>query len=220
MTTSSAAPSVANAVAEWAGSHGLAYSALSDETGSPDGFAITGKVGSKVWKLERGRSSRDYIHGPELRARAELKLNSEVSVLIINRPLKDALEKRAYEMFTDTLQTTADPNLPEEMRWLAMYPQAEWNGLTPEFWKRYAVLAEKEAHASAWVDSELAKLLVSWPEPGPNGQIPFILMVLRGRVYLRMQYSPADMPTLEHAVKIFTHACHAGVSGLSADILV
>ena len=115
-TASAAGPAVVNAVAEWAGLQGLSYSALSNEAGVPDGFALTGKVGSKVWKLERGNSSRDYIHGQELRARAELKLNAEVSVVIINRPLKDALEKRAYEMYTDTLQTTADPNLPEEMQ--------------------------------------------------------------------------------------------------------
>jgi hypothetical protein len=38
----------------------------------------------------------------------------------MNRPLKEALEKRACEKYTDTLQTTADPSLPEEMRWLAM----------------------------------------------------------------------------------------------------
>ena len=216
----SAKPAVATAVSEWAGLQGLAYNAGSDKASSPDAFTLSGKIGGKVWKLERGLASRDYIHGQELRARAELKLNSEVSVLIINRALKDKLEKRAYEMYTDTLQTTADPNLPEEMRWLAMYPEAQWNGLTPEFWKRYAVLAEKGEHALAWVDRELATLLVTWPEPGPSEHVPFILMILRGRAYLRMQYTPADMPTLEHATKIFTHACQAGVSSLAADILV
>ncbi|MBC7648454.1 MAG: hypothetical protein H7197_04980, partial [Vitreoscilla sp.] len=125
---------VLDAVSEWAGTQGFAYTGLGDSTG----FALTGQVAGKSWKLERGKSTRDYIHGEELRARAELNLNDDVSVLIMNRPLKEALEKRAYEMYTDTLQTTADPSLPEEMRWLAMYPEAGWDSLAPEFWKRYA----------------------------------------------------------------------------------
>jgi hypothetical protein len=203
-------------VSEWAGMKGFSYTGM----GEGKGFALAGKIGSKPWKLERGKSSRDYIHGEELRARAELKLNDDVSVLIMNRPLKDALEKRAYEMYTDTLQTTADPSLPEEMRWLAMYPEVGWDSLAPEFWKRYSMLAENRDQALAWVDPRLAELLMNWPEPAPDGQVPFILMLLRGKAYLRMQYTPADMPTLEHAARIFTYACESAASGLGADILV
>ena len=203
-------------MSDWAQSQGFSYAGL----GEGKGFSIGGKVGDKVWKLERGNASRDYIHGQELRARAELKLNEDVSLLIMNRPLKEALEKRAYEMYTDTLQTTADPSLPEEMRWLAMYLEVGWDSLAPEFWQRYAVLAEKREHALAWVDSHLAHLLMSWPEPAPSGQVPFILMVLRGKAYLRMQYTPAGVPTLEHAARIFTYACESGISAMTADILV
>ena len=213
-------PVVANAVSEWAATQGLSYKAGSDDANGDDGFTLTGKIGNKAWKLERGRSSRDYIYGQELRARAELKLNADVSVLIINRPLKDVLESRAYEVYTESLQTVVDPSLPEEMRWLALYPEASWDRLAPEFWTRYAVLAEKREQAKAWIDPQLAELLMNWPKPSPDDQIPFILMVMRGKAYLRMQYSPADMPTLEHAAKIFTYACQAGVAGLAADILV
>ena len=121
-------------------------------------------------------------------------------------------------MYTDTLQTTADPSLPEEMRWLAMYPEVGWDGLPPAFWARYAVLADRREHALAWLDSSLADLLMSWPEPAPNDQVPFMLMLLRGKAYLRMQYTPADMPTLEHATLVFTSACESAVSGLTTDI--
>ena len=79
-------------------------------------FALTGTTSSRPWTLECGRSSRDYIRGDELRAKADLKVNDDAVVLIMNRPLKNALETRAYEIYTDMLQTTADPSLPEEMR--------------------------------------------------------------------------------------------------------
>lgn len=207
-------PADASPVSEWAGTQGFSYTGF----GEGKGFSLTGKVGNKPWKLERGKSSRDYIRGEELRARAELSINDDVSLLIMNRPLKDALEKRAYKAYTDTLQTTADPSLPEEMRWLAMYPEVGWDGLASDFWERYSVLSDQREHALIWIDPSLAELLMSWPEPAPDEQIPFILMLLRGKAYLRMQYTPANMPTLEHAAIIFTSACESALAGLSTDI--
>ena len=213
-------PLVAGAVSVWAATQGLSYLAGRDGVGDVDGFTLAGKIGNKVWKLQQGCASRNYIHGQELSARAELKLNVDVSVIIINRPLKDTLERHAYEVSTDSLQTTADPSLPEEMRWLALYPEFTWDSLAPEFWMRYAVLAEKREEALAWIDPHLAGLLMDWPEPGPDDHVPFILMIMRGKAYLRMQYTPADVPTLEHATKIFAYACQSGVANLTADILV
>ena len=203
-----------DAVGEWAKAQGFSYTGF----GEGKGFSVAGEARNKPWKLERGRSSRDYIRGDELRARAELKVNDDAAVLIMNRALKEALEKKAYEMYTDTLQTTADPSLPEELRWLAMYPEVGWDGPSAEFWKRYAVLADQKEHAQAWLDQNLADLLMSWPEPSPDAQVPFMLMLLRGKGYLRMQYTPADMPTLDHATKIFTSSCESALQGLGADI--
>jgi hypothetical protein len=200
-----------DAASLWASAQGFAYSSL----GEGKGFSMTGLVGSSPWRLERGRSSREYIRGEELRARAELKVDEDVAVLIMNRALKEVLEKQAYQLYTDTLQTTADPKLPEEMRWLAMYREVGWDSLGPAFWARYSVLTDKRAHALAWLDQNLAELLMSWPEPAPDAQVPFVLMLLRGKSYLRMQYTPADMPTLEHAALVFTSACESALSGLA-----
>lgn len=204
----------ADAVSEWAGTQGFAYSSQ----GAGQGIVLTGKVRGKPWKLESGASSRDYIRGEELRARAALGINEDAAVLIMNRPLREALEKRAYAIYTDTLQTTADPSLPEEMRWLAMYEEFGWSSLVPEFWERYTVLADRRENALAWVDNNLAELLLHWPEPGPDAQTPFILMLLRGKAYLRMQYAPGDIATLQHAAIVYTSACEAALAGLSTDI--
>ncbi len=208
------ARSHADPVSEWAGMQGLAY------TGSGDGkgFSLKGQIAGRPWRLERGKASRQYIEGEEVRARAELAIHEEISVLIMNRPLKEVLEKRTYQMYTDSLQTTADPNLPEELRWLAMYPEVGWSGLSDAFWVRYAVMADQREHAVAWITPALAHLMLSWPEPGPAPEVPFILMIMRGKLYLRMQYTPADMPTLEHASTVFTSACEAAIAGFSTDI--
>ena len=162
-------PDAADDVSKWAGTKGFAFTGSSEGTG----FVLSGKIDKKPWKLERGKSTRNYIRGEELRARAELQLNDDVAVLIMNRPLKEVLEKRAYEIFTDTLQTTVDPSLPEEMRWLSMYPEACWHALPPAFWKRYSVLAEKREQAMVWISPHLAELLMNWPDPATNAQVPF-----------------------------------------------
>ena len=112
-------PAVFNPVSKWAGTRGVAFTGMEEG----QGFKLEGKIGHKPRKLEFSKSTLDYILGDELRAKAELNLNDNVAVLIMNRPLKEALENRAYEMYTDPLHTTADPSLPEEMSWLAMYPR-------------------------------------------------------------------------------------------------
>ena len=214
--TVAASDAVSDAMSVWARAQGLTYNPL----GEGKGFLMTGRVGNKLWQLERGNSSRTYIYGEELRARAELKVDEDVAVLVMNRSLKEVLEKQAYALYTDTLQTIADPKLPEEMRWLAMYREVGWESLSPAFWERYSVLADKRAHALAWLDQNLADLLMSWPEPAPDAQVPFVLMLLRGKGYLRMQYTPADMSTLAHATLIFTSACESALSGLEPDIVL
>lgn len=196
-------------LSEWAHSRGMTFS------NAPLSSAVSmqGKVGGRSWKMELGRPTRDYISGEELRARAELGVNDEVAAMIINRPLKESLERRAYSMITDTLQTTASPNLPEEMRWLAMYDEIGWEAVADAFWQRYAVLSDRREHALAWVDSTLVNLLLHWPEPGPSASTPFLVVLLRGKCYLRMQYQPADTSTLEHAATIFTSACESALVG-------
>jgi hypothetical protein len=194
-------------VSEWAASRGMSFS--SGALGHT--VSMQGKVAGRPWKMELGRPSRDYIAGEELRARAELGLLDEVGAMIINRPLKEALERRAYSMITDTLQTTADPRLPEEMRWLAMYDEIGWDGPPEAFWSRYAVLSDKREHALAWVDEHLVQQLMSWPEPAPLPQVPFMIVLLRGKCYLRMQYLPAETTTLDHATDVFICACENAV---------
>lgn len=204
----------AGAISEWASTRGFGFSA------SGDGGTLTleGRIEGKRWRMELGQPTRNFIRGEELRGRAELGIDEDAAVLVLNRTLKDALDKKAYSIYTDQLQTTVDPSLPEEMRWLAMYDEVGWDGLPKAFWERYAVLADRRENALAWVDPALAAMMMDWPEPGPAAETPFMMMLLRGKAYLRMEYQPADMPTLQHAALIFTRACESALGGLSAPV--
>ena len=207
---SSVSAGVQSQVSQWAGMQGLAYSSR----GEGRGFAVEGMVSGKPWRMERGRPSRDFIRGEELRARAELGVRDDVAVLIMNRHLKEELEKRAFSLYTDTLQTQIDPHLPEEMRWLSMYEEVGWEELGQAFLDQYAILADARVHATQWIKPELVNLLQAWPSREPS--VPRVLMVLRGKVYLRMQINEGDIPSLEHASRVFTTACNAALLSFSS----
>jgi hypothetical protein len=199
-------------VSEWASLQGLSY------TERGNGYSMDGKINGKPWKLEQGKPSRDFIHGIELRARGEMGLRDDVAVMIMTRSLKNDLDKRAFSLYTDTLQTQVDPHLPEEMRWLSMYEEVGWEELGQVFLDHYAILADERDSAVAWLTPELAGQLLAWPSSEPN--VPRVLMVLRGKVYLRMQINEGDIPTLEHATRVFTTACDAGIAAFSTDLAI
>lgn len=199
-----------NKVSEWASMQGLSYT---DRGGKS--YTMEGKIGGKPWRLEQGKPSRDFIKGIELRARGEMGLNEDIAVMVMTRSLKNDLDKRAFSLYTDTLQTQVDPHLPEEMRWLSMYEEVGWEGLGQVFLDEYAILADDRDNAVSWLTAELAGRLLAWPSSEPD--VPRVLMVLRGKVYLRMQINEGDIPTLEHATTVFTTACDAALAAFSAD---
>lgn len=210
---SRAVPSLLHAapVSEWAATQGFGFSL--DDAGH--NMALEGKVGRRPWRLQLGRPSRDYIFGQEVLARAELGIDESIAVLVMNRPLKQALEKRAYEVYTNDLQTCVDSKLPLEMRWLAIYDEVGWDSLPQAFWSRLCVLSDRREAAMAFVDPLLADLMQTWPAPAPSAEVPFLLLLLNGKAYLRMEYTPPELSTLQHAARIFTTACESALEAFT-----
>lgn len=194
-------------MSQWAATRGLVVAP--DHGGA---LAFQGRVCGRKWRLERGRPTRDYIAGEELRARAQLQLDEEVAAMVMNRPLGETLQRKAYERSVADLRTTLETDLPHEVRWLAMYDETVWASLPQAFWRRYSVHTDRPDLAASWLGGALAELLLRWPEPRPSDQVPFMLLLMRGKAYLRMEYRPADLPTLQHAVSIFTTACESALT--------
>jgi hypothetical protein len=199
-------------ISEWAALEGLTY------TERGNGYTVDGKIQGKPWRLEQGKPSRDFIKGLELRARGEMGVREDVAVMVMTRSLKNHLDQRAFSLYTDTLQTQVDPHLPEEMRWLSMYEEVGWEELGTPFLDSYAILADVRSHATAWLTSDLVAQLLAWPSSEPS--VPGVLMVLRGKVYLRIQINPGDMATVEHATRVFTTACETALVALSTDLAI
>jgi hypothetical protein len=194
-------------ISQWATDHGFAMSVQAES----NLIVVEGQVSGRPWRIEVGKSARNYIDGDEVRGRAELKLPDDVAILIMNRHLKDWLERKAFGMITSSTQTRAEPGLPEEMRWLAMYDEVGWDSLAPSFWRRYAVMAHRREHALAWLDPQLGDLLMDWPEPDPGPEVPFMVLLMRGRGWLRMGYPTPNAATLQHAAELFASACESAV---------
>ena len=168
------------------------------------GYSLDGQVQGKAYKIERGSPSRQYVQGVELRARCDLGVSPNAVLMVVNRHLKKSLDENTYSAFTDTMETMVNTNMPEEVMWMTMYGEVGWQDLGERFINDYCILAEDKSHARAIVDAPLVKALTSWPEHKLTR--PVIFMLMRGRLYKRMQFDD-DSFMLEHAIDSFELFC-------------
>ncbi|MGS0757763.1 hypothetical protein ACVBEH_25740, partial [Roseateles sp. GG27B] len=59
-------------------------------------------------RIEWAASQRSYIRGNELRMRCELRLHSDLQMMVLCRQLMETLESAVFEAYTDTLKTRVD----------------------------------------------------------------------------------------------------------------
>jgi hypothetical protein len=189
-------------IQRWASSHHLTH-----QSRPGGGFVISGLWMDRLFRVECAPSTRSYIQGFELKAKAELAVTHEVGLVLMNRALKRTFEAQAnalYEDATDALKTRTR-QLPEEVRWLSMYRDAGWPGPDDEFWARYAVLTDAADVARNGLDADAIGLLMEWPAPA-HERTPMLFMLNRGNTYLRMQLAqPGDEAVAVHALTAFGH---------------
>src|SRR5262245_44318942 len=87
-------------VSSWARRHGYTFKRARDV----EGFAIDGSVEGHAWRVEWGPPQRPWISSNELRASIELELPPDLQMLLLSRPLLEALEEQLFEQFTRTNQ--------------------------------------------------------------------------------------------------------------------
>lgn len=176
----------ADPVARWATSQFLRHRVV-----GPHQFEITGHWKDRPFRAECVGTPRPYISGLELRARVDLGLPPAGHVIVMSRVVKAALEAQADGLYRDAvggLQTTAR-ELPQEVRWLSMFRSAQWKGVDERFWHRYAVLTDATELARRWLDNEALEYLMAGTSDAA-AQVPVLVMLMRGRCYLRLQINP------------------------------
>ncbi len=189
----------------------LSHTSLNDGA-----YAIGGRLHDRPFRAECVTTSRSYMQGMELMAKADLGLSPEATVIVMNRSLKRTLEGIANDLYaeaTDTLRTTKK-SMPEEVRWLSMLRDAGWPGPDDAFWGRYAVLTDAPETARHWLDKASINMLMDWPSE-PGWDAPRLFMLARGKTYLRLQVGPTgDNTSPLHALDIFEH-----LSGHAMELL-
>lgn len=206
-------PATNRDVARWAAKQQLAIVAHSTE----GHFDLGGDIHGHPWRLECGAPTRYYVTGLELRGRADVGADPDAAVMVINRPLQEILEGTAYTAITDTLQTAVSSSLPEEMRWLSMYEEMAWPGLPVSFREHFAVVAERIELAQRWIHAPVVSQLLNAVE-GEGGseraKSPMVLMLARGKVYLRMEHTQRSLAEIAHAKQLLLVAGQAALQNL------
>ncbi|MDE2095171.1 MAG: hypothetical protein KGL99_03695 [Burkholderiales bacterium] len=198
-------------ISQWAQRRGLGFKRARGD----DGFVIDGTLEGKPWRIEWGPPHRPYIAGHELRLRMELDLPSDMQMLLLSRPLMDALERQTFEEFTDNVQTQIGTKTPEEMRWLVMFPKVDLSTLKT-LRAHFGAVASLPAAGLAWLDGPLAHALEQATKTLLRDDPPFVLMTLRGRVYLRMQLASPESKSVATALALFETAVTQTLHALQA----
>ena len=188
-------------IADWAQRRGHGFKRARGDSG----FVIDGMLEGKAWRIEWGPPQRPYIDGHELRLRMELDLPSDMQMLLLSRPLMDALERKTFEEFTDNVQTQIGTQSPEEMRWLVMFPKVDLGSLKT-LRTNFGAVASAPALGLAWLEGPLANALEQAATGFLRDARPFVLMTLRGRTYLRMQLTAPDTVAVAAALAVFETA--------------
>lgn len=190
-----ASEGVGDEVEAWARKRQYVYRVVRDV----GGFVIEGKVGTTEWRIEWGPSQRPYVPGRELRLRADLGVPADLQVLILNRELRDAMEREVFDQFVEDVQTRIDTTTPPEMRWLVMLPKVPGSELKAVR-ERYGAVASLKPWLLSWLEGRLSQELAN--APLDSGK-PLVLMIGRNRLTLRTALEDPDPQTLESWLRLF-----------------
>lgn len=183
----------------WAAAAGRSYRVARQGAG----FIVEGRDATRPWRLEWGPSQRDYLVGREVRLRMDLDLPQPVQMLILSRELMRAMESETFERYTDHLKTHIDASTPEEMRWLVMFQKLSLRGM-PTLRGSIGAVASSLGAMSRWLDGPLAESLEHETLLGALvAERPFVLMVSRHRLSLRVELFDPKAETLDALIGLF-----------------
>ncbi|MFG6466388.1 hypothetical protein [Roseateles sp. BYS87W] len=193
-------------IQEWVQGRGGSF----EQTADGGGFLVEIGGGGALGplRIEWGESQRSYLPGHELRMRLSLGLHPDLQLMVVCRHLMEELERAVFEAYTDTLKTRVDTDTPEEMRWLVMFPKFE-QAASQIVRQRYGVVGVTKDLCAGWIDGEFGEALVQASQDLLPEWHPFVLMAMRGNLYLRTSMAEADAARIQALVRLLESAARA-----------
>ena len=167
-----------------------------------EGFVIDTRGGALEGRIEWGPAQRRYLGSQELRLRGELDLKPVVHALVMPKALMEDVERELFSQFVGGVQTRIDVETPEEMRWLAMSPKLG-AALLGELKAHYAGVSNRTPWLAHWLQGPLGDSLLMRALGPAEVQLPFALIVHRGRLTLRVAMPEPDVATVQASHALF-----------------
>jgi hypothetical protein len=202
-----------SAVRAWAQARGFHDKRVRDD----QGIVVEGGEARFAWRMEWGVPQRAYLLDRELRIRMELGIPPGMQLLVTSRQLAEEMEQSAFSLFTQDMQTQVDSSMPEEMRWIAMFPKTQL-AVMKTLKSRFAATGNNPSSLSAWLEDGLAGKLEEASRTWLFEDQPFVLMTLRGRLYLRLECMQPDDFVLDGMLTLATAAARSAIAVADASI--
>lgn len=196
----------------WAKQRGLVVKRVRDG----EGIVVEGEMHGTPWRMEWGTPQRAYLLDRELRLRMDLGLPQSLQMMVISHALAEELEQAAYALFTQDMQTQIDSGMPEEMRWLAMFPKTQLASLKA-LRARFSTAASAVGPLALWLDKDLVSQLEAAVRGWLGEEGPLVLMTLRGRLYLRLESVQPDAALLDGVMALFEAAARGALSAAEGN---
>lgn len=171
--------------------------------------------GERSWTVEWGPSQRAYVPGSELCLRSELPVPAVLQALVLDQALRAQMEREVFEAYVQDLHTRVDTRTPPEMRWLVMLPPLPPTA-SAALGQAYAGVASDGPWAARWVEGPVAQSLASVRTVRGEPQVPFVLMLSRGRLTLRTGLEAPEPVLLDALSTAFRAASEAAIASSAA----
>lgn len=181
------------------------------------GIVVEGGDARLAWRMEWGVPQRTYLIDRELRIRMDLGIPPGMQLLVTSRQLAEEMEQSAFSLFTQDMQTQVDSSMPEEMRWIAMFPKTQL-AVMKSLKSRFAATGNNPSSLSNWLEDELAGKLEEASRTWLVEDQPFVLMTLRGRLYVRLECMQPDDFVLDGMLSVAMTAARSAIAVADASI--
>lgn len=163
-----------------------------------EGWTLKGAGPTGAWQLGWGRWGRGHPGGAGLRLRLEGGWPPGLQLLLCERDLAESLSQGAFQRWTEPAQTVLDTDMPEEQRWLALFPPTPWPGLHG-LRQRFRAVAPLAPPLGAWLDGPLAEALRQAARGWLKPEDQLLILVQRGWLELRLAGPPPEAERLDAA---------------------